>query len=153
MDPITIAAAFAAVGSLLKGVMGYGEGKAKERQAQMAAQQANADAGIKAQASLDQLDRTEAEATVRAAQNGGGFSGSTQDVLRDMDQRGIFNARSLIYAGATKAANYRYEGAVASREGSLKLISGVVSAGSSLAGGWADATTASASAGSSAGAG
>lgn len=136
MDPVTmalVAAGFSAVGSLFKGVTGYLGGKAQKRQADHAADQANQEAGVRAQVELDDLDRIEGEGAVRAAANGAGLSGSTQDVLADIDQRGMFNARSALWAGMTKAENAMYEGRVAKRQGALQLIGGGMSAGSSLA--------------------
>lgn len=156
MDPVSasvmISAGISSIGKLFKGFMGWQAGKAQERQAKAAAAQANAEAGVKAQASLDELDRTEAEGAVRAADNGGGLSGSTQDVLADIDRRGMFNARSLIWAGATRANNALYEGKLARRQGALDLVGGVIGAGSSVAGGWADKARLSAGSGAGAGA-
>lgn len=136
-----------AIGSLLKGFMAYSAGKAQERQLKYAAAQENADASVRAQAELDKLDRIEGEAAVRAAQNGGGFTGSTQDVLGDMDSRGVFNARSLIYQGATRGRNDLYQAKIARRDGALKLVGASVEAASSLASGWAQAVTAGATGG------
>lgn len=137
MDPVTITVmALQAVGSLVKGIGAYQAGKAREKQAKMAAVQANQEAAIEANVALDEADRVGGEAAVRAAANGGGFDGSTADVLADIERRGAFNARSAIWAGSTKANNFLYEGKVARRQGALALLGATVDAGSSVAGGF-----------------
>lgn len=137
MDPVTITvAALASVGKLLGGIGAYNKGKAIERQMQFRARQANQEGAIRANVALTEADQVGGEAAIRAAQNGGGLSGSAVDVLADIERRGAFNARSAIWAGATEAENALYEGKVARREGALKLIGATLDAGTSLASGF-----------------
>lgn len=143
MDPVTIAliasAGLGAVGKLVKGLGGYAAGKAAKRQSEFRARQFNNEAGIEAQAELEHLNEVGGETAVRAAAGGGGLAGSSLDVLADTERKGMFNARSLIYAGATKAENALYEGRVAKKQGGLALIGGGVGAGATLASSYANA--------------
>lgn len=132
--PLIIAAAgLSAVGSLVKGLSAYSAGKAAKRQSEARARQFNREAGIEAQVALEELDQTGGEAAVRAAASGGGLASSSADVLADIERKGMFNARSLLYAGSTKAENALYEGRVAKKQGALELVGSTLKAGSSLA--------------------
>lgn len=141
MDPVTIAiATMAAVGGLLKGFMSFSEGSAVKAQMQHRADQANQEAGVRAQTQLDQLDRTGGDAAVAAAASGGGLSGSSQEVIGDLYRRGSFNVRSSIYSGLVAAHNARYQGDVAYKQGILGGISDVLQGATQAAGAVAGAS-------------
>jgi hypothetical protein len=136
VDPVTAAIAIAAlssVGKLLGGFGAYSQGKSIERQKQADAVRQNQQGAIEANVALDEADRVAGQAAVDAAGNGAGLSGSSQDVLGDLERRGKFNARSALWAGQTKAENSLFEGRVARRQGAMKLLTSTVDAGTTLA--------------------
>jgi hypothetical protein len=136
VDPISIAVlGMAAVGGLLKGITGFAAGNAKKRQAEIAAAQSRSEAGVKAQVELENADETGAVAATRAAANGGGLDGSSADVLADLERKGMFNARSVLWQGETEAENALFKGRLAKKQGTLALISGTLDAGTTLLGG------------------
>lgn len=136
MDPFTIAAAISAAGALFKGVTGFLGGNAEDQAEKQAAQQHLNEAGVNADEALMQGDQAAARAATQVAANGGGFGGSSLGVINQLSSDAMFNARAQAYRGRTQAQSDLYAGSVAKTQGVDSLISGVVGAGSSIAGGF-----------------
>ncbi len=120
-----------------RAVEGFGTWQAKRAQAsnlRRAAKAARGEASGEAQQAVDEAERAGARAAVIGAATGGGFDGSFGDVLGDLEQTGMFNARSAIYAGNVEANNRLYEAAVKEQEGKLALLSAFVPILGSIAG-------------------
>ncbi|HUO22694.1 MAG TPA: hypothetical protein VMU59_09290 [Caulobacteraceae bacterium] len=137
MDPFTIAAGIGALGSLFKGILGFGANNAQAQAQRNAAQQAEQQGGVAASEQIEQGNAAAARAAVQGAANGGGFGGSTLGVIQDLSNRAMFNARAAAYRGRQTAVNDMYDAQVSQANGANALIGGVVDAGSSLLGGWA----------------
>lgn len=153
MDPITIAAGISALGSLFSGVTGFLGGNAKADALKKQAAQHRAEAGVNAQAELEQGNATVAHAAVQAAANGGGFVGSTMGVLQDLSRKAMFNARSAAYRGATQSQADEYAADQAGSEALQSLVSGGLGAGASMFSGMGKSAALSRMAGAGAGAG
>jgi hypothetical protein len=137
MDPITIAAGIAAVGSLFKGITGLFGGNAKAKAEKAAAAQAGQEAGVNAQAALAEGDAAAAQGAVQAAANGGGFVGSSIAAIQNLSNIAMFKARAAAYRGQTEIQNHLYGARVAKAQGVNSLIGGVIGAAGALAGGLA----------------
>lgn len=134
MNPQMAAAAIQSVGKIVEG---FGTFSAKMGQAanlKRAAKSARGEASMEAQLAADEAERAGARAAVVGAAGGGGFGGSFGAVLEDLEQTGVFNARSAIYAGNVEANNRLYEAEVAKQEGRMALIGSLFGAGSTIAG-------------------
>lgn len=139
MDPMSIALLIMAGSKLLGGIGGFLGGRAKAKALQQAATQARQEGSIKANIALREGDKVAATAAVGAAGGGGGgVVGSSMDVLNQIAQGSMHNARTAIYEGETEARARRYEASVAKTEGTMKLISSVAEAGTSFLSGSAD---------------
>ena len=120
-----------------KAVRGFGDWQAKRAQAsnlRRAAKAARGEASAEAQLAVDEAERAGARAAVVGAASGGGFDGSFGDVLGDLEQTGMFNARSAIFAGNVEANNRLYEADVATQESKMALLSAFVPIVGSIAG-------------------
>lgn len=137
MDPFTLAAGFSAVGSLFKGILGFGAGNAQAKAMRAAAQQAEAEGGLAASNQVEETNAQAATGAVTAAANGGGFTGSSLGVIQGIANRGMFNARAAAYRGRTQAQRDMYDASVAQADATNSLIGGTLDAGTSLLGGWA----------------
>ena len=134
MSAQAAAAAAQQVGQIISG---FGTWRAKRAQAsnlRRAAVQARKDGSAEAQLAVDEAERAGARAAVVGAATGGGFDGSFGAVLDDLEQTGMFNARSAIYAGNVEANNRLYEAEIANVEGKMALVSAFVGTASSIAG-------------------
>ncbi len=127
------AAGLSAVGSLLSGIGSLVAGNHKATAERYAATQANDEAGVNAQIALQEGDQVAADAAVQAAANGGGFVGSSLAVLSSLSQQAMFNARAQVYRGRSEAQQHLYNAKVAKAQGRLGLVTGILSAGASLA--------------------
>lgn len=132
-----IAAGLSAMGSLLGGTSAFSGGRARNRAMKAAARQTRQEAAVDAAIINDGVERAAGAAAVAGASAGGGWQGSAVDVLTDLEQRGRFNVRSAIWSGNSRAAAQEHEGAMAEHDGKMALITSVIEAGSSLAGGFA----------------
>jgi|GEM_PF-6790554 len=130
-----LSAIVSAAGSLFGGLSAQASANQRAKQLRRQADQFNMEAGTQAMAYQDDAARQEASGFVSAAASGG-VTGSAFDVLNDFAGTALYNARSLIYQGQTKARNALQESYVAKVEGQNALISSVFSAGSSLLGGF-----------------
>ena len=137
MDPFTIAAGIGAIGSLFKGVTSLFSGNSQQAAAEAAAKQARQEGGVAAQEALQQGDQTAAVAATRAAAGGGGFSGSAMGVIQMLQQQAMSNARTAAYKSINQSRADIYQGDIAKAQGMQGLVSGVVGAASTLAGGMA----------------
>ncbi len=120
------------VGSLLKGMAGNAAGRAQYRALNLAADQAQQEAGISTAMTLEQGQRQSADLVVSAAAGGGGTTGSPLDALRDLQRQISFQALNTVVEGNNKAANLRYEARVAKRQGVLGEQLGMLDAGASF---------------------
>ncbi len=123
-----------AVGNIVSGFGAFQASRAQAAALKAAAMQARRSASMEAQMATDEAERAGATAAVRGAASGGGFEGSFDGVLQELEQTGLFNARSAIWSGNVEAANRLYEAKVAKQEGSFALLSSVLQASSSIAG-------------------
>lgn len=136
------AAGLGAVGKLVGGASARDAAKARASALEAASRQALQEGGVAAQMGLTEDERTIAHATTQAAKGGGGFGGSTLNVLDDLARQQTFRARSTIY-GARKESYGLLTDARASRvEGSNAMLEGIIGAGGSLLSGFANAAMA-----------
>jgi hypothetical protein len=76
------------------------------------------------------------DAAARSAANGGGFTGSSTGQLANLAAQAMYNARTRIYTGRTEKQADDYQADVASAQGKMGLISGLIGgAGQAAAGG------------------
>ncbi|WP_303829393.1 virion core protein, T7 gp14 family [Asticcacaulis taihuensis] len=130
-----LSAIVSAAGSLLGGINAQAAYNQRAKQLRAQADQYNMEAGTQAMSYMGDAARQEASGFVSAA-SGGGVTGSAFDVLNDFAGTALYNARSIVYQGQTKARNALQESYNAKAEGQNALISSVFSAGSSLLGGF-----------------
>lgn len=130
--PLLLAAAgIGAVKSLVGGITGNSAARARGRALDAAARQARAESGVAAQMGMEDDARMMARAETMAAAGGGGFGGSTLNVLDDLARQSVFKARSTIYRAEREASNSEYEAKVSRRDGRNAMIGGVLSAAGS----------------------
>lgn len=130
--PLFLAAAgIGAVKSLVGGITGRSAARARGRALDAAARQARAEGGVAAQMGMEDDARLMARAETMAAAGGGGFGGSTLNVLDDLARQSMFKARSTIYRAEREASNSEYEAKVSRKDGTNAMIGGVLGAASS----------------------
>ncbi len=137
MDPFTIAAGVGALGSLFKGILGFGASNAQAQAERNAAQQAEQQGGAAASEQVEEGNAQAATGAVTAAANGGGFVGSSLGVIQNIANKAMFNARTAAQRGRQSAVNAMYDASVSQANGANALIGGALDAGSSLLGGFA----------------
>jgi hypothetical protein len=133
---MAMSAGSSALGSLFKGITGLFSANAENTLDKQNAQQHLKEAGVNAQEGLLQGDQVAAHGAVAAAANGGGLTGSALSVISNLSSQAMFNARAAAYRGRTQANADIYAGRVAKVQGLDNMISSVVGAGSSIAGGF-----------------
>jgi hypothetical protein len=137
MDPFLISAGISSAGGLFKGITSYFSSMSEAAVDSNNAEQADREAGVNAQNALQSGNAAAAHGAVAAAANGGGFVGSSTGVIQNLSNQAMYNARQQIYRGQTVAQADNYAAKVAKFNAWAGLIGGGISAGSSLAGGFA----------------
>lgn len=144
MDPVTIAlvgaAGLSAIGKLFGGSKASKAAKDRALALEEGARQRLRESGMEASLGLEDDDRLEGTAAVRAAAGGGGgLRGSAMDVLADLERQSLFKAKSTIYRGLSEARNMITEAKAERKDGKNAKISSYFSAGGSLLSGFASA--------------
>jgi hypothetical protein len=135
LDPFTLAAGLSAIGSVFKGITGLIAGKREAQADKNAALQAEMEGGVNAQEALQSGNATAARAATQVAANGGGFVGSSLDVVKNLSEQAMFQARGQAYRARTVAQNDIYKAGVAKAQGLNQFVGSLINAGSSVAGG------------------
>lgn len=134
--PVLLAAGVSAVGKLFSGFGQRNAQRAKAKALGYAAQNARREAGVKASLALEDSDRTGARAaTLAAASGGGGLQGSAADVIGDLAQQGVFNARQIVRTGVSESIALMQDARTAKAQGDMEMFSSVIDAGSTFLGG------------------
>lgn len=141
--PLLLAAAgLSAVSKIVGGVNARNAAKARASRLEAGSRQALQEGGVAAQMGLAEDERAIAHATTQAAAGGGGFGGSTLNVLDDLARQQTFRARSTIYGARKESYNLLSDAQAARTEGRNSMIEGILGAGGSLLSGFGNAAAA-----------
>lgn len=141
--PLLLAAAgFSALSKITGGVNARDAAKARASRLEQGSRQALQEGGVAAQMGLAQDERAIAHAVTQAAAGGGGFGGSTLNVLDDLARQQTFRARSTIYGAGKESYNLLSDAQASRKEGKNAMIEGLLGAGGSLLAGFGSAALA-----------
>ncbi|WP_303832350.1 hypothetical protein [Asticcacaulis taihuensis] len=120
------------VGSIFGGMAASAQGKSQFNQLNKAAEQTRREGGIGSGLVTSAGRRQAADLVVNAAASGGGTSGSSLDVLKDLERQVRFQAVNTTISAENKARNLNYEARVAKRQGMVGELTGFLNAGASF---------------------
>ncbi len=143
MLPLMIAAAgLSAIGKIVGGVSARNAAKARASAMEQASRQALQEGGVAAQVGYGVDERAIAHATTLAAAGGGGFGGSSLNVLDDLARQQIYRSRSTIYGAQKESYNYLKDARATRTQGQNEFIGSLFSATGSMLSGFAGTASA-----------
>lgn len=127
------AAAAAAGGKLIEGVSGYRQAQYNAQVAKEQARQNRYDSAVEIQLGLNQAARDTGQGITIAAKQGGGYDGSAMDVLSDLNQQHMYEARRISAQAKAFDKVKKAEAKQTMSQAKIQLLGSVVSAAGSAA--------------------